>query len=152
MQQLFFGQSEHEFVTESSILRNAGQYRQIRDRMTRLSCLLGSARGTTRSISVHAEEGERRYFQHCALFDNFVGSTASLIMMRFGRVPGTLPLLVAHTRIIYTCTASSASLPLLAAVLVPKIQQQQSFLSTYRSEVIEYFLVPGRVCSYCCRF
>ena len=39
----------------------------------------------------------------------------------------------------HTCTATTASL--LPAVLVPKIQQQQSFLSFYRSEDIKLF--PG---------
>ena len=39
----------------------------------------------------------------------------------------------------HTCTATTA--PLLPAVFVPKIQQQQSFLSLYRSEDIKLF--PG---------
>ena len=41
---------------------NAGQFSQIKDRARHLSCRVGSARGTTRSISVRPE-GEKGDFQ-----------------------------------------------------------------------------------------
>ena len=73
------------------------------------------------------------------------------------RVPGTVHFLTktkcgkrrmnVHTWY-HSCTASSASLPLLAGVLALKIQQQQSLLSVYRSEEINHFLVPVRIRSY----
>ena len=57
------------FVTEHSIMKSGAIYTDprylVRDSVRRLSCLLGSAGGTTRSISVHAE-GERSDLQQYA--------------------------------------------------------------------------------------
>ena len=83
------------FVTEKKQFLEAGQSGRIRHRVTRLSCLLGSARGTTRSISVHAK-GEIPDLQQYTLFDNCVRFAASLIMMWLGRAPGAVHLLATH--------------------------------------------------------
>ena len=96
--------------------------------MSRLSCLLGSAQGTTRLISVHTRRRRGTGFTavpgtYYQVFDSFVGLASWLIMMWSWRVPctGTVHFLTEEMRektnkcTYHTCTASSASPPLLAA-------------------------------------
>ena len=52
----------------------------------------------------------------------------------------------------HTCTAPTTSLPLLPAVFIPKIQQQEWLFCLYTvAKISTYFLVPGRIRSYCYR-
>ena len=67
------------FLQNELELLIAGQYKQITDRVRRLSCLLRWQ--LARSLYTHVERGMRD-FQQYALFDNFVGVTASLTYVR----------------------------------------------------------------------
>lgn len=72
-------------------------------------------------------------------------TTLSASLLRWSRC-GRGTYQVQYTYFLYSkqCVTAAAIIP---AVLVPKIHQQQSFLSKYRSEVIIHLLVPCRICS-----